>query len=280
MTTPANTSREVEVPETFHRLKRTAILLSAALIILVFSTPDDTRIFKLTFVDLAVPALPALVMLWLSAAYYFAGFRLEYRMVRQFNSEALDDKSGPYHAKIEQVADRITAIVRKAEIDASSVTSHFQQGLSQISHGLKYIMKFEDLFDPARRAALSTAAKNDPEVMKKRSRAAEMLEKAETELELLQIISLIDNQVRVSQEYISNAQSRLDELVENTEGMSKSIRREHERLKALSPRIYRERRILLTWWEYRATAALFIVATIAVSWPLGRRALAAMVTWT
>lgn len=86
MTTPAI---DMNLPETFHRLKRTTLLFSSVLVVLAIATAGDLQVLKLPFGDVTMPLAHVVGLLWGAAAYYLAGFLLEVAVAIRMNSERL-----------------------------------------------------------------------------------------------------------------------------------------------------------------------------------------------
>jgi hypothetical protein len=80
---------DLQLPETFHRLKRTLLLFCSILIVLGLSQGVQTRELKLTMVDVSLHVELIRTLLWLAAVYYLIGFAMEVRIVRLVNSEAM-----------------------------------------------------------------------------------------------------------------------------------------------------------------------------------------------
>lgn len=87
-------SSDLSTTEEFHRLKRTCLLLSTALIVLAFvpSVAANGAVQPTTFPSLGslmIPRHVATWLLWLGLGYYLVGFTLEARVVARDNSAAM-----------------------------------------------------------------------------------------------------------------------------------------------------------------------------------------------
>lgn len=94
MTAPQFSPRDMELSESFHRLKRTALLLSTALIVLGLASTPDPAVFKLAFTDVSLDVRWVHVLLSAGAIYYAVGFWFEVQVARQLHGahmEAADE---------------------------------------------------------------------------------------------------------------------------------------------------------------------------------------------
>lgn len=84
-----DTPIDMHLPESFHRLKRTALLFSAALFVLGLAKPATDRELHSGFLDLTLATSAVQWLLWLGALYYLTGFWLEVETARRLNSQAM-----------------------------------------------------------------------------------------------------------------------------------------------------------------------------------------------
>lgn len=80
---------DMKVPETFHRLKRTVLLFSAALILLALAEPTAGSTLHAGLLQIELEWRIACAVLWIGGAYYAFGFCLEFMVVRRLNSQYL-----------------------------------------------------------------------------------------------------------------------------------------------------------------------------------------------
>lgn len=80
---------DLHMPETFHRLKRTVLLLCSALILLAFGTTPDQQTLTIPLFTIKLPATVVRSLLWGATLYYFLGFLMETRIVRLINSDVM-----------------------------------------------------------------------------------------------------------------------------------------------------------------------------------------------
>lgn len=80
---------EMVLPETFHRLKRTVLVLAGVIVLLGLAVPAETTTLHMTWVDLSLPSDLVRWLLWLAMLYYAWGFGLEVQAARRMNSEVL-----------------------------------------------------------------------------------------------------------------------------------------------------------------------------------------------
>lgn len=80
---------DLDIPETFHRLKRTLLLFSVALMVIALGTPEETYAMNAAVTSITITTLAAKWMLWAAATYYLVGFALEVRLLLRANTEAM-----------------------------------------------------------------------------------------------------------------------------------------------------------------------------------------------
>ena len=85
---------DMSIPEAFHRMKRTLLLLCSALLILALASQNSTDLnqIKIGIIEENIPTLYARWMLWLSATYYAFGFYFEFRVASLLNSKSVGGK--------------------------------------------------------------------------------------------------------------------------------------------------------------------------------------------
>lgn len=99
--------QDIDVPDSYGRSKRAALLYCAALIVLSFAVPIGASVLNVTVLGASVPLAIAKILTWLAAAYYTVSFFFEWRVARIINSKAMANEfGGGVNARFEELAER------------------------------------------------------------------------------------------------------------------------------------------------------------------------------
>lgn len=246
---------DLQLPETFHRLKRTLLLFCSILIVLGLSQGVEMRELKLTMVDVSLHVELIRTLLWLAAVYYLIGFGMEVRIVRLVNSEAM----------LGAGMKTVEGAFRKISQNVATTEGTVKQAATDVNFLLKDITS-------------TTLVSVSPSTLTDQLTAfgIPMNEEA-LRSRLTSMEAMLGNAVA------DQRQSHKD-VLEKTERMAKAVEsygKRHEEFQGLlarlekdfgklSRRIHGDRRISFWAWEIGGAACAFLIATVINAQHLSR----------
>jgi hypothetical protein len=262
---PAGSSApiDLQVPETFHRLKRTLLLLCSVLIVLGLAKGAETRELKLTMVDVSLHIEIIRSLLWLAAVYYLAGFAMEVRIVRLINSEAmLGAGMKTVEGAFGKIATNIAAAQSTIDQSVKTATERLQSMLeaSVFENPMSKFMR--ELADPSSLHADPNLSSRMMDLEHRLSNA--IREQDEQNRRIESTAMLMSNAVRDYEQRRASFAHMLSHL-------EKDFGR-------LSRRIHGDRRLSFWAWEIGGALGAFAIATVINAGHLFRNAADAM--WT
>lgn len=256
--TPSRENRiDMAIPESFHRVKRTLIVVCSILILLAVSkptTPGDAQL-NMQLLSLHVPLSIARGLLWLSAAYYAVGLLLEADTARRVNTRLFDGGMGSFQDALAGAARRVTQRVNTmlmSEMDLPFDARDAVERIRQIKVDV-YKERALELLEIKTLSIrnLTNLDKEPAETM--RRILSEIIAETSTDTTGLQ------HQLRTDLERI---EQRLDLNQETVGRVLTEIEAASTDLTKLSRRIAGSRRASFWYWEVGAGIALFGLATI------------------
>ncbi len=256
-----NSPIDLYLPETFHRLKRTVLLLSASLILLCLVSPSVTTAqqIHLTVVDINLSAAVLRWLIWAGCFYYAAGFGLEVVSARRLNSVAMRrGKPGGLDGALSILQQEITkGGAQAAEINEA--TKDFNAFVESKRVELLAKDNFKALDKDADLKLLGLSVPNPS--------LSSMVYTAPTdEHEQRWRSNEVANHLLTGVQALKDSRAVLDNLVQRQEAFSQEIlavlRRAHRDMTALSPRLQTERRLMFWGWEVGGAVAILLAASI------------------
>lgn len=235
------------VPETFHRLKRTVMLLCGVLIVLAFSNGVDDQTLKLTMVEIKLPIELIRWMLWLSAIYYFVGFVTEVQVVRVVNSEAM---LGAGMKTVDRAMAKIGRTVSDFDRKMTSAAAYIETSLDSLE--VTGIGPDIENFDKVWKEYIGRIS--NPLI--ERSRVEEMYHRT------LEVEASHARRLEAMDEILTGISARVAEGTAARNELQAYIARTHNELNTLSRRIVGERRVSFWMWEVGGASAAFVFATL------------------
>ncbi|MFC5345362.1 hypothetical protein ACETK8_14120 [Brevundimonas staleyi] len=111
---------DMHLPETFHRLKRTVLVFSAAFALLGLGVPAGKHTIHSGWLDIELTTAVVRWMLWLGGLYYLAGFLLEAQSALLINSkQLLGTGLGQLERSLEDLHRRAANVVAGLETSAT-----------------------------------------------------------------------------------------------------------------------------------------------------------------
>lgn len=263
---------DMNLPDSFHRLKRTVLLFSAALIVLGLSEPALDRELHAGLVDIRLGTAWAQWLLWLAGLYYLLGFALEVATARRMNSElmlgaaAMDfDRTcvalaGEVRAKVPAILAGADNIVSRGAVLSNHLAEQLEPATMRWSDadllraafaGRHNIAPLTDVSDEAVAQTLRTAIESNL-TSTFDQRAHDFSQRIEA--------GLVD--VRMYNERAADLPGQMADLAEKLEKVSGGLQRMH-------PGIVASRRLSFWAWEIGGASFAFVVAT-AIGWPPAR----------
>lgn len=248
---------DLQVPETFHRLKRTLLLLCSVLIVLGLAKGAETRELKLTMVDVSLHIEIIRSLLWLAALYYLAGFIMEVRIVRLINSEAM---LGAGMKTVEGVFGKISTNIAAAqstiEQSVKTVTERLHSTLEASSVENPLTIYLKELGDPS-------SPYRDPNLANRMTDLEHRVSNALREQQQ------VNGRIESAATLMSNAVRDYDQRQAKFASMLSHLEKDFGRL---SRRIHGDRRLSFWAWEIGGAVGAFAIATIINAGHLFRNA--------
>lgn len=270
---------DIDLPDSFHRLKRTALVLSSGLLLLTVATPSEQHRVNLAFVDLELKTWTVLVGLWFAAAYYVWGFLMEVRVAERLNSETMRSEGAKrYDERVSGLAEESAAILSRIDSARATVfnaASRFMYQKDSAERDLKTRSALEDIVIPFLNGEPVPTHPSKSTLI--RLPGYEGVQKVyEARLEgLLTRINDINRSNGPDIEYvksfrasIENAHSDLEQLKVSTSLLADKLVVAHRDISRMSPRLARERTVSFWIWEVGGVLSAFGVATVFVGWTL------------
>lgn len=246
---PAGSSApiDLQVPETFHRLKRTLLLLCSVLIVLGLAQGAQTRELKLTMVDVSLHIEIIRSLLWLAALYYLAGFAMEVRIVRLINSEAM---LGAGMKTVEGAFGKIGRSIKESERRVDDAVAEVSGTLNDILQTTFISVDPTTILNQMTKLGIPTS---DPAIMTRLTAmdaalSQAMAEQGESHRAVLLKTDRMANAVQAYQIRRSEFEDLLNRLEKD--------------LGKLSRRVHGDRRLSFWVWEIGGAAGAFSIATL------------------
>lgn len=260
---------DLQVPETFHRLKRTVLLFSSVLIVLSFADGDPDHALKLTFVDITLKTDIIRWLVWLAGAYYLFGFAIEARVVRLINSEAM---LGAGMRTVDQALSRIATTISAHQDKmafATKVIEDQTDSLSRVPHPAT----------PSEVQAFMAHAQALVEDEKKLDRSVPNWLVTSEQLKRLADEGAFHNELeRQRVAILSSIAEGIKQFSAGSEPLTSILQSTHSDLNRLSRRIHGDRRFSFWAWEIGGAGGAFILAT-AMNWPWIARNISAVIAF-
>lgn len=249
---------DMAIPESFHRVKRTLIILCSILILLAVSKPEnsDDAFFNMQLLSLHVPMAPARLLLWLSAAYYFIGLCLEADTARRVNTRLFDGGMGTFQDALAAAAQKVARRTDNVENSERNLSLDAREAIERIKQIKVDIAKDRalELLDLKMVSVrnLVDVDKNPNETM--RRIVSEVI--TETPSDTASLQQHLKNDLGLLEHRLGRHDEVIGRLLAEVEAASKDLTK-------LSRRIAGSRRASFWYWEIGAGVALFGMATIA-----------------
>lgn len=115
-------SRDMVIPDSYYKAKRTSLIFSAILLFLYFADPGAHA--TAPWLDIHVPIGTAAVLVWLGAAYYGAIFYWEWRLAKRLNGPLM---AGGNFERLDQALEELRELFgrigTKAKLDLTLMSS-------------------------------------------------------------------------------------------------------------------------------------------------------------
>ena len=269
------TAVDMILPDSFHRLKRTSLLFSAALIILALATTEDQQALKLPLVEVGLPVAWTVSLLWLATTYYIIGFSLEVAVARRLNSEALR------RAAAKGIDAELGAVAEKAKVLNRELESRVREILTELEAGRARFHNITQRYHNARPLIVRDLKKQVGQVLMNivtQRPSGQEFDMAKRELEMEQMFADIEAswKQRVSEatyetggigdHQIGNARLAAENLAKRLERTAETLATVQKDMTRLANDIVGARQISFWGWEIAGAGFMFIIAT-AASWP-------------
>jgi hypothetical protein len=255
---------DLQVPDTFHRLKRTLLLFCSILIVLGLAQGAETRELKLTMVDVSLHIELIRSLLWLAAVYYLIGFVMEVRIVRLINSEAM------LGAGMKSVENAFAKIGRRIEEAQSTIDAAVTRTTDQLKPIQDAITPHNPLSVVISELAATKNILVDPSTVTRLSAMEHRLGEAIMEQQ---------EQGRTIQHLATGMSNAVDEYVKRRAEMVDLLQRLERDFGKLSRRIHGDRRLSFWAWEIGGATSAFFIATVINGSHLLRNASDAILTF-
>lgn len=118
---------DIDLPETFHRYKRTVLLLASALTVLGLSTavPDAGPDIALGLIKVSLSRVLAEWLLWVAMVYYLVGFALEVRVAQRLNAPILRDQAGA--KKYDERLGELSELINRSKDAFEALPKHYDR---------------------------------------------------------------------------------------------------------------------------------------------------------
>ncbi|MBU1347138.1 MAG: hypothetical protein KKA16_09330 [Alphaproteobacteria bacterium] len=269
---------DMNLPESFHRLKRTVMLFAAAFAILGLSASSAEHELHSPFLDIKVATWIVRWILWLGGAYYLVGFLMEALAARQINSKALrGSEFRRLEQHIESLADRGQVhdeAYEEIEQNWRNSVSAYEQTLRvyreepyPLYHNKQSIIELiksalSDLESDIR-AAQSNRSGVDNEITRRVEKTSNILS---AEISGFYVES--PPPPDLAEDVLTGRGTKwVNELKASSSELSASLETFHRDLTKLSPRITGGRRVSFWIWEIGGAAGAFTLSTIVGWWP-------------
>jgi len=124
---------DMAIPDSFHRVKRTMMLLSTALVVLAWAVPDSRTTLKVGYFDSELNTKVVGWLLLAALAYYSAGFYLEIRTAQRVNTGLFDEGLGSLKDASTGLSHRLRVAADRLEIfDGHPDIAALQHGLERL----------------------------------------------------------------------------------------------------------------------------------------------------
>lgn len=271
----SDTPIDMHLPESFHRLKRTTVLLCATLVVLSIASPEPMSELTLLLVGgVSLETWKAKVGLWVASAYYYYGFVLEVQSAHRINSKILRSEGvKEFEARMAEISE---TIARNAETSSARVVD----GLSD--HALRFL---DEAKAAVRKQIEALEVKKDP-------REYLSLVGSITPVQLSQVpesqreavlkhatVAIAEAQIRARGKLTSTLDTHLGdnsnmasvarqqgEILETQRSLAETMLTLAADLKTLHHQITGARRASFWRWEFGGATAAMVLATIV---PLG-----------
>ncbi len=283
----AQEPRDLHLPESFHRLKRTLLLLCAGFAVLGLATvqPDVAAHFLGVDIRLGINILR--VLLWLAALYYFIGFFLEFQAARAVNSQVMANSSVEtvdrslleQGERIKSAAERIATLLERADgLDpvhtekmAEPIQSELRREWRQIADRIRQqeqdrLRMRRDHDRQMRKQAQEAYVPEPPE------EPVSVVNRTLADLETSWVVQLdrLPQQFAASEPYRS-ARESLRGAHEDSRTLISQLEVARKDMRRLMDGLGLARRASFWWWEFGGAVSAFVLATLVGLPPIGQR---------
>lgn len=135
---------ELQLSDSFHRIKRTLLLFCGALVVLGCTSPgagDGQATLITTLAPSLTPSLVVLrALLLVAAAYYFWGFLHEFRAAHRQNADLLDADSLPqYEEQVRSFASQLSGHLASLAPVVGSSGATLERALNHVEKATEYL---------------------------------------------------------------------------------------------------------------------------------------------
>lgn len=253
---------ELDLSDTFHRLKRTTLLLSGAAILLGSGISVAKAFSEVGFPADSGPSSFLRLLVWLAATYYFWGFLYEFRAEHRRNRELWNPSALPHIEH--QLGSAVTLAEEYIELLRRSA-----KGLQDVAVSLKgdvysfvfqtepdnHLVRTISELERARQIKARIGPPTPNEAML--SRDPDMLY-----AQLQTTWSMLGQRLDGIAHYSGRIANDLSELKDSETRATEALRLATAGIK-LNRRIHRDRRTMFWIWEGSATFTMWTAATLA-----------------
>ena len=265
-------ARDMVLPESFHRLKRTALLLATALIVMGLAELPDPAVFRLTWMDVQLKVVWVHLLLTAGALYYGWGFLLEVQVARRINSAQMSaEDEGQFVAMLGRIRDQLEPSIKAA----ASQRDHLGQIVTDLQARIKQAGQAEhrvraDVVEAVRKAIGDREAETGQEPVRGRQSFRDPDVPAGAAADT--IIKLWKGEageppLGPPPDYVEDLRNGLEKWIRQAEVMSVSLGDLHLKLERLAPDIARARRLSFWGFECAGVAAPLALGLVLTWFP-------------
>jgi len=242
--------RDMQIPASYYKAKRGALVYSSVLIFVFFARPGST--VKAPGLDVAIPVVAGAALIWLAAAYYASTFLWEWILAKRLNTNIMGGGNFPL---VDQRLGQLCSQFQSAQNEIESRCRHFD---TVIAAGIDAAEQFPPVDFPTRLPAVVESLRHTAGNYSNIDEASDFIVSTMTanctnyvkgKIELFRLTA--ENVVGVG----SQLQTSLKQNLDATEALRTSFTR-------LATAIRWERRVLFYGWDLWVVGLLFLAATV------------------
>ena len=265
-------ARDMVLPESFHRLKRTALLLATALIVMGLAELPDPAVFRLTWMDVQLKVVWVHLLLTAGALYYGWGFLLEVQVARRINSAQMSaEDEGQFVAMLGRIRDQLEPSIKAAASqrdDLEQIVTDLQARIKQAGQAEHRVRA--DVVEAVRKAIGDREAETGQEPVRGRQSFRDPDVPAGAAADT--IIKLWKGEagkppLGPAPDYVEDLRNGLEKWIRQAEVMSVSLGDLHLKLERLAPDIARARRLSFWGFECAGVAAPLALGLVLTWFP-------------